>query len=172
MKRQKRYFHSMIATISVLVAFACYYTLTNVSERNQAYAAISSDYQRGEMVNYKPALKRHLSAQLRQNNDQILSLSGHDVFQIFDRPELVRKDLPTTVWQYRNELCVMDVYFTVDRAEDVARTNVAHYELRARNSREREGVKLNECMQGLVANDTMISLIDINSIFKAGSKSQ
>jgi len=158
--------HFIIACFCAVAAFAVYLSFAG-GDRNYAYASIGNGDGQVEMANYKPARKRHLSARLRKDVDQILDLSGHDIVQIFDKPELVRRDLPTTIWQYRNDNCVMDVYFTVDRVEDVARSHVAHYEVRQRDTRAKDSVAASDCMQDLVAHDTMISLIDINAIFKA-----
>jgi len=165
----KKHFKFIIACACAFAVFAFYVTFYG-DEHNQALASLSEGEANAQMVNYKPARKRHLSARLRQDVNQILDLSGHDIVQIFDEPELVRQDLPTTIWQYRNESCVMDVYFTVDNVNDVARANVAHYEVRRRDTRADEKVTANDCMQELVAHDTMISLIDINAIFKAPSR--
>ena len=166
---QRKHFQFVIACAFALVGFAIYVSLSG-EERNQAHASLNDGEGMGEMVNYKPARKRHLSARLRQDVDQILDLKGHDIVQIFDEPELVRSELPTTIWQYRNDSCVMDVYFTVENINDVARSNVAHYEVRKRDTRDDGNLAVDDCMQDLIAHDTMISLIDINAIFKAPSR--
>lgn len=159
--------HFLIACIVAMAAFIAYQNFYGV-DHNQAYASLSADNGLDKrLVNYKPAQKRLLSARLRDDVENILDLNGHDIAQIFDAPELVRRELPTTIWQYRNDACVMDVYFTVGRKADVSRASVAHFEVRARDTRAKTDVKASDCVQDLVAHDSMISLIDVNAIFKA-----
>jgi len=165
---QKQQTHFILACLLALLAFAGYQSFYG-GDRNQAFASLSEGDLQNGMVNYKPARKRQLSSRLRKDMDQIFGLKGHDVIQIFDKPELVRRDLPTTIWQYRNDACVMDVYFTVGRADSVSDANVAHYEIRKRDTRAEQDVEASDCVQDLIANDTMISLIDIKSVFKASS---
>ena len=161
--------HFLIACIVALSVFMAYQGIYG-GDHNQAYASLSDDGVDGRearLVNYKPARKRLLSSRLRDDAENILDLKGHDIAQIFDAPELVRRELPTTIWQYRNEKCVMDVYFTVGRKGDVSRANVAHYEVRGRDTRAKKDIQVSDCVEDLVAHDSMISLIDVNAIFKA-----
>ncbi len=161
----------LVASVGVLLAFLAYQSFYG-DEHNQAYASFSNNDGVVTYVNYKPAQKRQIRSRLSADIDQLFSLTGHDVVQIFDAPELVRRDLPTTIWQYRNEDCVMDVYFTVDREGDASRANVAHYEVRARDFRQGASEALNaeQCVHDLVDNNVRLSLIDIKSVYKASSK--
>jgi len=162
----------LIACVIALGIFVAYQSFYG-GENNQAYASLSEEELvngRGVLVNYKPARKRQLSSRLRNDADNIFDLKGHDIAQVFDAPELVRRDLPTTIWQYRNAHCVMDVYFTVGRKDDVARANVAHYEVRRRDVRSQDALSVSDCMGELIAHDTMISLINVDAIFKSSEE--
>jgi len=167
-KMSKR-FHLIVACVLALAAFVAYQAFYG-DQHNQAYASLSNEEMQNGLLNYKPALKRQLRSRLRDDVENILDLKGHDIVQIFDKPELVRRDLPTTIWQYRSERCVMDVYFTVGRAGNVGRENVVHYELRARDTRSSKKLNISACIKELAVRNTTMSMIDINAIYKASSE--
>ncbi len=58
-------------------------------------------------------------------------LTGEDVKLILAAPEMDRFDGPTTVWQYRTDACVLDVYFSARNAQ-VDAAQVTHFDIRAR----------------------------------------
>lgn len=167
MNLHSRKFHFLMACIFAVVVFVAYQSFYG-AEHSHAYASLSSDEVPGErMMNYKPARKRILRSRLKDDVEHILELKGHDIVQIFDKPELVRRDLPTTIWQYRNDACVMDVYFTVGQSANVARADVVHYELRGRDLRAKKPLDISSCMGELLPNDSMMSLINVNAVYKA-----
>ena len=59
-----------------------------------------------------------------------LKLLGSDVNILLDKADLVRADGPITVWQYRSDSCVLDVYLAAGDKNDTAR--VVDYEARTR----------------------------------------
>ena len=166
---QSKKFHFLIACVCALAAFIAYQAFYG-DEHNQAYASLSNEEMQNGLLNYKPAQKRQIRSRLSDNVDSILDLKGHDIVQIFDKPELVRRDLPTTIWQYRNERCVMDVYYTVGLAGNVGRENVVHYELRARDTRYSKKLNVSACIKSLAVRNTTMSMIDINAIYKASAE--
>jgi len=166
---QSRKLHFLIACVVSLAVFVAYQAFYG-DEHNQAYASLSNEELQNGLLNYKPALKRQLRSRLSDDVETILDLKGHDIAQIFDKPELVRRDLPTTIWQYRSERCVLDVYFTVGRAGNVGRENVVHYELRARDTRSSKKLNVSACIKGLASGKTTMSMIDVNAIYKASAE--
>ena len=77
------------------------------------------------------AQKRGFRRAVLNNHENMMTLTGGQVRSILNQPELVRRDLPTVVWQYRNDECVLDVYFTSSNTR-LDNTPVAHYEVRGR----------------------------------------
>jgi hypothetical protein len=57
----------------------------------------------------------------------LTGLDSSALHSLFGTPELVRKDYPAEVWQYRSPNCVLDVYLYPDHD----RLTVAHAEARA-----------------------------------------
>lgn len=161
-------FHFFIACAFAVAVFVVYQSFYG-TKHSQAYASLGAQDAKGELYNYKPARKRILRSRLKMDSDGLLELTGHDVMQIFAKPELVRRDVPTTIWQYRNDTCVLDVYFTVGRSADVARSDVVHYEVRGRDTRSKTPFDASACVQGLLANDTMMSLINVDAVYKTSS---
>ena len=164
MYKNRLYFVAFcVLSIAVFIAYQSLYG----SKSSQAYASLSAEGAGQTLLNYKPARKRILRSRLRRDADAMLDLTGHDIAQIFDAPELVRRDVPTTIWQYRNDACVLDVYFTVGESGEVSRSDVVHYEIRERDSRSTKALDISSCISNLLSNDTMISLIDVNAALKA-----
>ena len=75
--------------------------------------------------------KRGFRRAVLNNHENMMTLTGGQVRSILNQPELVRRDLPTVVWQYRTDECVLDVYFTSSTTR-LDNTPVAHYEVRGR----------------------------------------
>ncbi len=75
---------------------------------------------------------------VRSNHDNLLRMVGADVSALMDAPELVRADLPTVIWQYRKNNCVLDVYFA-SSSSDVSGAPVVHYEARLRDDGALDG---------------------------------
>ena len=165
--RQFHFFMACAFAVAVFVAYQSFYG----TEHSQAYASLNDGEVSGErMLNYKPARKRILRSRLKDDANHILELKGHDIVQIFSEPELVRRDLPTTIWQYRNDACVMDLYFTVGAAGNVARSDVVHYEVRGRDTRAEKPLNLDDCIGDLMPDDTMMSLINVDAVYKAATR--
>lgn len=99
--------------------------------------------------------------------DKILEVSGRDVYATFDRPELVRQDLPTVVWQYRSESCVLDVYFTAS-GSDVMKSPVVHYEMRGRDVTAEGDVQPKVCAESIVDARSGFHLLNFNALYKPG----
>jgi hypothetical protein len=58
----------------------------------------------------KPAA-RGLAKDISLHPEKMLSVRGQDIKSILREPELIRHESPTTIWQYRTDACVLDVYF-------------------------------------------------------------
>lgn len=80
-----------------------------------------------------------LAALLADSPDTFLKLADTDILLLFNRPDQQRQDSHASVWQYRTENCVVDLYLSP--AEDMgdsgpdsekAPLKVMHYEARDR----------------------------------------
>lgn len=119
---------------------------------------------------YADGQKREIRRQIAVNPNYIYELHGLDVYQILDTPEMIRRDLPTIVWQYRNDHCVLDLYFTSANGL-VSKSPVVHYEARARNVRDGDAAAAKaHCLSDLVSSQgNLISLLDFERFYKAGA---
>lgn len=161
--------HFIIACVVALAAFVVYHAIRG-DDRNVALAALSVEDSGVSAINHSPARKRSIRAKLSRDVDNILDLNGNDVAQLFEAPELVRSDLPTTIWQYRNDQCVLDVYFTVGRIGDVMKSSVEHYEMRARDRRAKADFDQKTCLKDLAGSESFVSLIDVSAVYKASAQ--
>ncbi len=102
---------------------------------NKAFAAAMSG---GSAYRLKPMTeterRRHRQAVkdlVSKYPDRILSLMDDEVMMAFAVPELKRADGMMQVWQYRNDSCIMDVYFETKGRH--GESSVVHYDIRPRN---------------------------------------
>ena len=108
-----------------------------------------------------------MKRKVASNTDYLLQLSGSDIRQVLDKPELVRSDLPTVIWQYRTEACVLDIYFTASNEQSIAKAPVAYYEARSRDAKGREKIQAKECVSSMVQGGNLISLLDVSAFLKS-----
>jgi hypothetical protein len=114
---------------------------------------------------YSSRARDKISQNVVYSTDRILKLSGRDVYEILDQPELVRRDLPTVVWQYRNESCVLDVYFKAS-GDDVLAEPVVHYEVRGRSAVAQ--VAPRSCLSSLVKSSrSAFNVLDARAFYKS-----
>lgn len=74
---------------------------------------------------------------------RLLDLGRPDLSAILGKPSFVRRDMSAEVWQYRTELCVLDL-FLYEINQSVA---VTYYEFRSRREQE---VARDECFVTLL----------------------
>ncbi len=163
---KKEYSSFLIACFLALGVFALNHYLRG--EGGAAYASVFSSGHGVEQP-YSERARSKIRRNIVHSSDRILKLSGRDIYEVLDRPELVRRDLPTIVWQYRNDSCVLDVYFTTS-GDDVLTEPVVHYEVRLRQ-RADKGVKAEPraCLSSLVKAKRrgVFSVLDAQAFYKA-----
>lgn len=170
MKRRVMKFHLLSFTIACIFAFVVFIAYHSLRPENsgaaQASLGAAPGVSAGEERDFSHI--RAIKAHIVQDADQLLELSGFEIEQILSVPELVRSDLPTVVWQYRTEACVLDVYFTAS-SDDVSKAPVAHYEFRSRDKKGALQVNSRDCLSGMVQGGNLISLLDVSAFYKSGS---
>lgn len=91
-------------------------------------------FSRMSVVEMSPARQKLYAADLKsllmKDPENIKMLLGQDFRLVMDKPDLARNDSMITVWQYRTQQCVLDVY--LQPTEDTDYAQVMHYELRPR----------------------------------------
>ena len=155
-----------VAVLAVLGLFIAIQAL----KQDEGQALASSSAALGvdaldEDARYSSTKKRMLRRALMADDAELLTLNGRDVREILRVPELVRRDLPTVVWQYRNEGCVLDLYFTTSDPQAL-KAPVVHYEVRARQT---SGAALSQaaCLQSLVRARAGQNFVRLDALYKA-----
>ncbi len=115
---------------------------------------------------YSATRKRSIRRAVMSNADEFMSLNGRDVRAVLNQPELIRRDLPTVVWQYRNDACVLDVYFTTASAK-AAKAPVAYYEVRARQKGVADEDVQGICVESLIRERAGQNLVNLEALYKA-----
>ena len=79
-----------------------------------------------EAVSVQPSIRK-----LRQNITldlaTIKDVRGQDIRVLFGQADLVVSELPTTIWQFQNEDCALNIYF-VHKSHDVLNASASHYD--------------------------------------------
>ncbi len=97
--------------------------------------------------------------------DNLLEVAARDVGVLLGMPEMVRFDAPTLVWQYRSDMCVLDIYFSAANEDDL-QAPVAHYEMRARGQDVGDEQVNRDCLHDLVTQRTAPRMVDVSKIYK------
>lgn len=164
MKRERLSFG--VAATLVAFIFLCNYTF--MKERHLAYAStsgISGAMLRGDSISN--ARKREIRLAVGANPEKLIDLPGNEILSILNQPELIRSDAPTTIWQYRNAACVLDVYFTTNDKQAL-HAPVVHYEIRSRAPGVAAGDDLRQrCVRDLVRMNAGVNMINISALYKA-----
>ncbi len=82
-----------------------------------------------------------------KRNEALLGLESEQVLRLFDAPELVRSDVPVSLWQYRSDDCVLDLFLGDDGRNTAER--VIHSEARPRDPSE-ETIGWRDCVSALL----------------------
>ncbi len=155
-----------MAIFVLIVVFAGVKFIRNDS--HQAQAAIGATLGAGVIgsdVEYSLRERGNVRRAVLKNNAAFLDLNGAQVRAILNQPELVRRDAPTTVWQYRNEACVLDLYFTT--ADKATKAPVAHYEIRARQKDADTQNMHKGCIRDLVRANSGPRFFNFSALYKS-----
>lgn len=79
---------------------------------------------------------QNVASLLQENSDNFLKLNAEDVYAVFNKPNLERRDLGVVVWQYRSKNCVLDLYFDAGKDDadlSIDDNEVIHYDMRKRD---------------------------------------
>lgn len=115
---------------------------------------------------YSAVQKRAIRRAVMNDASALMELNGLDVRAVLNQPGLVRRDLPTVVWQYRNEACVLDIYFTTASAK-ASKAPVAHYEVRARQKGVADEDVQGVCVQSLVRERAGQNFVNFDALYKS-----
>ena len=161
----KRYASFISACGLVVTAFLAVQFLSADDHQAMASSAVG-----GRMIvedgRYSMSQKRVLRQAILANADSLLDMRGSEIRAVLDQPELVRRDMPTVVWQYRNDLCVMDVYFTAGQNK-VLDSPVVHYEARARHDAITDDYAQAICVDRLVRDNAPRRFVSFEAIYKS-----
>lgn len=156
----------LIASVLVACAVLAGRGFEAVFPPAQASAALHA-VQAGDEARFVPShrrreLRRAISADSRKMLDQ----PGYFIQAVFSKPEMIRRDDPTVVWQYRNAFCVLDVYYTTQR-RDALEAPVVHYEIRAREKGVSDEDVRERCVRDLARAHAGASPVRFESFYRS-----
>lgn len=156
-----------LALAAILVVFFTIQSFKGTEGQAQAAATGLAGKTIGQDAMLSASDKRAIRRTIMNSPRGIMELNGREVRAVLNQPELVRRDEPTVVWQYRNESCVLDVYFTT-RHSKVAASPVAHYEIRAREVGVEDDAVQATCVADMVRERTGgVNFVNLDGIYKA-----
>ncbi|MDB2682907.1 hypothetical protein N9Z27_01485 [Alphaproteobacteria bacterium] len=128
-----------------------------------AYAAAFS----GQAVYDSRYDRQEVVDRLRQDSSALMSLSPHHIVQIFHDPELVRTEGAMTMFQYRTDSCVLDLYFKSSGA-GAQKASIVYYEARPRgHGAGPSSSDLAPCVHDLMRKIHKPRMVDVSAIFKS-----
>lgn len=158
--------------MAVLAAFMDFYPSDENASFNfpraQATAAALNSGVDGKKL-FTQLQKRYMQKALIARADNLVKMHGATVMAALGEASLVRADLPTVIWQYRSESCVLDIYFKADDA-DVVLAPVIHYEMRSRLETGADAHNINDekrCIRSLVPANGMARFLNVNTFYKS-----
>lgn len=112
----------------------------------------------------RQASRKSLAKDISLHPEKMLSVRGQDIKSILREPELIRHESPTTIWQYRTDACVLDVYFAGET--DALLLPVAHYEIRARGKDASDAEIQETCVRELSRKSGRPRMVDVSRLYK------
>lgn len=109
--------------------------------------------------------RRELRHAISADSKNLLDQPGYFIQAVLSKPEMVRRDEPTVVWQYRNASCVLDLYYTTQR-KDALEAPVVHYEIRAREKGVRDEDVRKSCVRDLVRAHAGVNPVRFESFYR------
>lgn len=157
------------ATITLIgVLFVAFFNLGDNPDAfilSMPKAQASASMESG-VVKFSPAQLHYIKRALHANFDNLGELQGASVRAALDEPEMVRTDLPTIVWQYRSDQCVLDIYFKSDEQEATF-ANVIHYEMRHREAGNENFAGEQKCLHSIMPYSSMPRMMGVSAIYKS-----
>lgn len=157
-------------TVSFLLASFVFLTLLSMQailsgdNTGHAMASVSRD---GIDAGFTASRRGPSLSPVVQRPDLITDMTGSDIRRVFQEPELVRHDGPTTVWQYRSGSCVLDVFFTPGERGEALYETAVHYEIRDRSTAGDDEAVVRTCLRSIVESRNVMRMVDVGSIYKA-----
>lgn len=111
--------------------------------------------------------RRYITRALSANEENILNLNARAIKMLWGEPQLVRKEFPTTLWQYRMEHCVLDVFFTSNDRDAEFPGSAVHYEMRHRQKSTLSAQDKKICMSNFVPESSGPKMVSVSAFFKS-----
>lgn len=161
----------MLSAFTVIACLSGFHHLQPSYNPGAAHAAAGKGIDPSLALYYEPHLRktrseiRSLARAIYKDASEIQGQPLSHFVQIFYHPELIRSEGSMVLWQYRNEECVMDIYFETHEHKKGSET-VKYFETRSRNPHlfpEQDSV---QCVHSLLRTAHRPRMVDVSSIFK------
>ena len=150
-----------LAALLIMAVIFVHEVLGNHRGLNPAYA-LPSVYADDTAI---PERTLRLLRSVIYRPDNLLYVTAKDVRALLHEPEMSRIDVPTMVWQYRSDECVLDIFFKT-KSDNDADAPVKHYEIRARGQGAADYHVRKTCVRGIMAARTTPQMVDVSKIYK------
>jgi hypothetical protein len=159
---RKKLLSYMVLSAAILAAGLVHHVIVSMDGDGTAQASLGAmGAPVGEM---RSATRKSLATQISLNPAHMMNVRGQDIKSILREPELVRHDAPTTIWQYRTDACVLDIYFAGD--SDPLLSPVAYYEIRARGKGVEDAKIAGTCVRDLARKSGRPRMVDVSTLYK------
>ncbi len=115
---------------------------------------------------YSNGQRRHIRRAVLSEPQNLKKLHGLSILAALDKPEIIRKDLPAVVWQYRNNGCVLDVYFKSKDGKTES-APVVHYEVRNQAAENDNTPDARTCLRGIMDAHAGTQMVGVSTFYKS-----
>jgi hypothetical protein len=147
---------------AVVTAIAVHRGITRLDGDGTAQASLGA--MSAPVGEARSAARRSLAKDISLHPERMLDIRGQDIKAVLREPELIRQESPTTIWQYRTEACVLDIYFSGNT--DPLLLPVAHYEIRARGKGVEDAKVADTCVRELARKSGRPRMVDVSKLYK------
>ncbi len=155
----------LLVILAALLSFGAETTRDFSFEVPKAEASTSSEA--GVHPVFTKTQTRYIQRALGARHDNLFKLRAAAVRTALGEPELIRADMPTIVWQYRSNSCVLDVYYKADD-DDVNYAPVVYYEVRSRQTgAETVQPAEQDCLNSILPSVNTPYMISVGAFYKS-----
>jgi hypothetical protein len=159
---RKKFLSFFMIVCAVMATAIVHRAITRMDGDGTAQAAFSAmGAPVGEM---RTENRKSLAKDISLHPDRLMNIRGQDVKTVLREPELVRAESPTTIWQYRTDSCVLDIYFTGNA--DPLLSPVSFYEIRARGKNASDADVSATCVRELARKSGRPRMVDVSTLYK------
>lgn len=163
-----RVIYALSAALAVLLlAFIYVYANAPREGKHDPYAAVNLSsgpiirtYEIGKV--YKSQLLKAVGV----NPDAMIGISARDLHVLFGNSDFIRYEGRSMLWQYKNDNCVLDIFFETREGKTQDMAPAAYYEIRSASG-DADDVDKSACIRDLINASVGPYMVNVRTFYKS-----